>query len=449
MNFSIIQKSQLEGAHRLDAEYYQPEYLSYTTSLKKIPLVRLSELCRVTDGNHMTISEQFVDSGVRYLRGKDLQDFFISDSDPVYIPNSIYGKLKRSHIFFEDVLVSIVGTVGLVSVVADKRDGLTGNCKIAILHSKKINPWFLSLFLASKYGQYQLERMTGGTVQTGVILKDLSTLQVPNLNENVQGTIAQTLKRANEEQINSKKNYQQAENLLLEELGLKNFQPVNDSSFVVNLSDVKVAHRADAEFFQPKYQRLIEQISRHNGTKLGDLVTMKKGFEPGSEAYQENGKVFIRVSSLSKNGIEEKNQKYLSEELYQKLRNDYEPKVGEILLTKDASPGIAYVLKEPIDGIISGGILRLKAKADIGAEYLTLCINSILGKMQAERDSGGSIIIHWKPEQIRNILIPVLPKMTQVKIADLVRQSHDARRKSKTLLEQAKREVEEMIEKAT
>ena len=33
------------------------------------------------------------------------------------------------------------------------------------------------------------------------------------------------------------------------------------------------------------------------------------------------------------------------------------------------------------------------------------------------------------------------------KIADLVRQSHEARRKSKELLEQAKKEVEAMIEK--
>jgi len=48
---------------------------------------------------------------------------------------------------------------------------------------------------------------------------------------------------------------------------------------------------------------------------------MKKGIEPGSEEYQDEGKLFIRVSSLSKYGIEERDQKYLSEELYQKLKN--------------------------------------------------------------------------------------------------------------------------------
>lgn len=449
ITFSIIQKSQLEGAHRLDAEYYQPEYLNYSSSLEKFPLVRLSEVCLVTDGNHSTISEKFTDSGVRYLRGKDLQDFFISDSDPIYIPENIYEKLKRSHIFQDDVLVSIVGTIGLVGIVADRFDRLTGNCKIAILHPKSINSWFLSGFLASRYGRYQLERMTGGAVQTGVILKDLVTLQIPRMSDCEQDHIVEVIKRAYDEQLDSEKLYQQAEYLLLEELRLKDFQIEEDLSFIVNLSDVKSADRIDAEYFQPKYQKLVEQIKKHNAKLLGDLVSMKKGFEPGSEAYQEEGKLFIRVSSLSKFGIEEKDQKYLSEDLYKNLQNDFEPKLGEILLTKDATPGIAYVVKEPIEGIISGGILRLKTKNDADSEYLALCINSIIGQWQAERDAGGSVIAHWKPEQIKNILIPILPKPTQQKIAELVRKSHEARKKSKELLEEAKGKVEEMIENKT
>ena len=84
---------------------------------------------------------------------------------------------------------------------------------------------------------------------------------------------------------------------------------------------------------------------------------------------------------------------------------------------------------------------------EIDSEYLSLVISSIIGQMQAERDAGGSIMAHWKPEQIKNILIPILPKEIQEKIADLVKKSHEARKKSKELLEEAKRRVEEMIEK--
>ena len=66
--------------------------------------------------------------------------------------------------------------------------------------------------------------------------------------------------------------------------------------------------------------------------------------------------------------------------------------------------------------------------------------------MQAERDAGGSVIAHWKPEQIKNILIPILSKQTQKKIADLVQKSHEARKKAKELLEEAKQKVENLIE---
>ena len=132
--------------------------------------------------------------------------------------------------------------------------------------------------------------------------------------------------------------------------------------------------------------------------------------------------------------------------MYKKLKEEYQPQVGEILLTKDATPGIAYVIKEAVEGIISGGILRLKLKEKIESEYLALVISSLVGQLQAERDAGGSIIKHWKPEEIKNVAIPILPKPTQQKIADLVRQFHEARKKAKDLLEQAKQKVEEVVE---
>lgn len=150
---------------------------------------------------------------------------------------------------------------------------------------------------------------------------------------------------------------------------------------------------------------------------------------------------------MSKHGINDNDQKYLTEELYNKLKKDYEPKKEEILLTKDASPGIAYVLKNDIEGIVSGGVLRLKLRnKEIEDEYLALCLNSIVGQMQAERDAGGSVIIHWKPEQIKNVMIPILSKQIQQKISSLIRESFEKRVKAKELLAEAKRKVEDIIE---
>ena len=66
--------------------------------------------------------------------------------------------------------------------------------------------------------------------------------------------------------------------------------------------------------------------------------------------------------------------------------------------------------------------------------------------MQIERDAGGSVIAHWKPEQIKKLQVSILSKSIQQKIADMVHQSHQASKKAKELLEKAKREVEESIE---
>lgn len=119
------------------------------------------------------------------------------------------------------------------------------------------------------------------------------------------------------------------------------------------------------------------------------------------------------------------------------------------MLSKDATPGIAYHLKEQTEGIISGGILRLQALSNINKEYVCLVINSLVGQSQIERDSGGSVISHWKPEQVRNTLIPFLPAKIQDEIESLCLESFSARRQAKKLLEEAKRKVEEMIEKSS
>lgn len=450
MNYSIIDKSQLEGALRLDAEYYQPEYLSLISKIKS----KKSKLWRDIEGKFITgpfgsefnVENYIPDGDYRYVRGKDVKDFFLLDDDNVYIPKEDFERLKKYSLNEGDILISVVGTLGNAAIVDDSVPPAIFSCKSTVYRSEEINNYYLISYLNSLYGRKLLERSVRGAVQTGLNIDDLKSLPIFIPSKSEQETIGNFILDAKKTYNNSKFFYSQAEDLLLEELGLKDFETGEDLSYVVNLSDIKFAHRADAEYFQPKYEKLISSI-KAKMSKLGDLVSIKKGIEIGSEQYQEEGKLFIRVSSLSKQGIIDKDQKYLSDELYQKLKNDYEPKVGEILLTKDATPGIAYVLKELIEGIIAGGILRLKLKTNIDAEYLVLIINSIIGQTQTVRDTGGSVIVHWRPDQIKNCLIPILPKSTQQKIADLVQKSHGARKKAKQLLEQAKDNIEELIEK--
>lgn len=445
VNYSIIQKSQLEGALRLDAEYYQPEYLEVAKILQSTHHKNFDEVVsNIINGAE--IREYVEEDGLPYLRVSDIKEFFIDLSSVVYVTKE--SKIKQNiKLKEDDILLSRSGSLAIAAVVTPDLSDSIISSHLMRIPVRGINPYFLVTFLNSKFGKAQIMQRNNGTIVPEINHPSLKSLSVPILSEDTQKEIEKIVRNAYEKVQESNKIYSQAENLLLEELGLKDFEVEDDLSYIVNLSEVKSAHRADAEYFQPKYEKLIEKIKSKNARILGELVSMKKGIEPGSEIYQDEGKLFIRVSSLSKNGLEDKDQKYLSDELYQKLKKNYEPKVDEILLTKDATPGTAYVVKEPIEGIVSSGILRLKLKNEkVENEYLALCLNSVIGQMQAERDGGGSIITHWRPEQIKSILIPVLPKSTQQKIADLVQKSHESRKHAKVLLEEAKSKVEYLIE---
>jgi len=447
--YSIIKKSQLEGAERLDAEYYQTEYLQMESRLRQTSSERLKVVAQVNGGKRLPVGDIFSPGGIPYLRVVDIYGTFI-DSDCIkFISEGLHQRLKQYQIKEKDILVTIVGnTVGLVGYNQLQLDkfNFTENC--ARVRARNVLPEYLLAVLLSKVGQLQVSRERVGTAQPKLSLDRLRNFYIPIAKKELQSVVKDTIHDSLGFYEQSRFLYSQAESLLLEELGLKNFEGERNLYSVVNLSETQKANRIDAEYFQPKYQKILSLIRANGGIPLGELATVKKGFEPGSEAYQEEGKLFIRVSSISKDGITDKDQKYLKDDLYQKLKKDYEPKVGEILLTKDASPGMAYVVKEPVQGIISGGVLRVKLKGDVEPEYLALVINSLVGQLQVERDVGGSIIMHWKPDQVKKLQVPILPKPIQQKIAGLVRKSHESRKKAKELLEEAKRRVEELIEKA-
>lgn len=452
--YSIIQKSQLEGALRLDAEYYQPEYLELNKEIDKNKKVKLFEEL-LEPGNSLTggatpLGAEYPNAGIKFLRVQNIMPGYLDFSDIVYIDEKLHkGALKRSRLMNDDVLLTITGvSYGKAAVYKEKFGEANINQHSVRMHfnDEEVLPEYVATFLNSKYGRYQSDRKITGDTRPALAYEEIKNFKISLIDKKQQNIIKDLYKDGEQADDESNKKYSQAEDLLLEELGLKDFKAEEKLFCVVNLSETKTANRIDAEYFNSEVNRIIEKVSKNNSVPLGDLVDMQKGIEIGTEAYQEQGKLFVRVSSIAEQEIIDKDQKYLSDELYQKYKKDYQPQIGEILLTKDATPGISYVIKEPIEGIICGGIMRLKVKENIEPEYLSLCINSIIGKSQVERDAGGSIIAHWKPEQIKNLQVPILSKPIQKKIADLVRQSHVARQKAKQLLEEAKRKVEEMIE---
>ena len=65
---------------------------------------------------------------------------------------------------------------------------------------------------------------------------------------------------------------------------------------------------------------------------------------------------------------------------------------------------------------------------------------------QADRDAGGSIILHWRISEIENVVVPVIDYKIQQQIAALIQESFTLRRESERLLAEAKDLVEREID---
>jgi type I restriction enzyme S subunit len=139
------------------------------------------------------------------------------------------------------------------------------------------------------------------------------------------------------------------------------------------------------------------------------------------------------------------NSIYLTEKDYLLSPKDI-AKPGDIVLSMSGTIGMTALVPDDVTkSIINQRILRITPQ-NVDKNYLILLLNSILGSFQLERIGTGGVQTNISYKDIKNILIPILPKPTQQKIAELVQKSHEARKKAKELLEEAKRKVESLIE---
>ena len=449
MQYSVVDyQSIVDASHslRFDAEFFRPDYLQVQRRLEAIGSHKLIDF-QVNIRHPKEIKRNYVDNGVLFLRAQNVRPLSIDlTANPVYISEEDAERLKENTIQYKDVLITRSGAnAGQCAIYLENSYAISSSHTF-ILKSGNLNPFFLAIFLNTKYGKALIEKGKYGSAQPEVAPYFLYQIPIPNWN-NLPSVIEKTYLRSKELRELSKTRYAETQVLLLSELGLVDWQPKHKLAFTTDYASMQQTERIDADYFQPKYDDIISAIKSYPGGwgTLGNLATLKKCVEVGSKEYLETGIPFVRVSNLSPFEITQ--EKYISEELYGEI-TEHQPKQGEILLSKDATPGIAYYLREvPEKMIPAGGILRLKSKTDkIGNEYLTLVLNSILTQEQINRDVGGSVILHWRPDQVAGTVIPILSQEKQAEIEQKVTESFNLRNCAKELLECAKRAVEIAVE---
>ena len=105
----------------------------------------------------------------------------------------------------------------------------------------------------------------------------LRELCIPRFSETFQQTIEHIVKSAHANLSKSKSLYSEAEELLLKELGLKNWQPNNTPVNIKQLKDSFVASgRLDAEYYQQKYDELFSKLSMYDYDIVKEYINFLK-----------------------------------------------------------------------------------------------------------------------------------------------------------------------------
>ena len=305
---SEIFLSALEFSGRIDAEYYQKKFLKYETMVHNHSSCQMDNLCHFLIGPFGSAydTNNYVDnSDYRYVRGQDVKPFFLQEASPRYMTKEDYTRLEKYALKENDILISVVGTLGNASIVQKKELPAIFSCKSTVVRVDKIDSYFLLAYLNSKYGRQLLLRKERGAIQKGLNLDDLKLLDVPQFSKFFQIAVRKIAIAAPESMIQSNTLYHSAQETLLCALHFDTTAIHTTGITTKPFSEsFLVSGRLDAEYYQPKYDDLFALLSGLSTKKLGEIVTITKSIEPGSEYYCNEGIPFIRVSDISKMGID-------------------------------------------------------------------------------------------------------------------------------------------------
>lgn len=154
------------------------------TELGEVPkgwhVVQLGDMLKLLkDGSHNPPKR--IESGIRFIAGAtNIKNFSIDFSSCTFISQEDYEKIHKKWVIEpNDVLLTIVGTVGNVALVHETDLPFSLQRSIAVLRSiDELKPTYLYYLIKSAYFQSEIAKRLNPTAQPGIYLGELAKIKV-------------------------------------------------------------------------------------------------------------------------------------------------------------------------------------------------------------------------------------------------------------------------------
>ncbi|MCU7804736.1 MAG: restriction endonuclease subunit S [Candidatus Thiodiazotropha sp. (ex Lucinoma borealis)] len=412
------------------------------------PLRDISE--KLVDGSHNPPKKQ--DSGLPMLSARNIEDGLLNweANYRLIAEDDFESENKRTNIEANDVLLTIVGTIGRACVVPKNAPRFTLQRSVAVIKPIEIDPKFICYQLQSSRVQNYLNRNAKGTAQKGIYLKALGQMDMlvapieqqkrivakieelfshidagiealkkakqllkqyrqSVLKAAVTGELTKEWREANKDDAQGSANVAggrtpgatklEPASQLLERILKERREKWEEQQ----LEQFKAKDKMPKDDkWKEKYKEpLIPEFEHVNNipeipdtwewVTVSQLTTLVKDGPHYSPKYAKNGIPFITGGNVRPNGVDFENCKFITEELHEELSKRCKPELNDILFTKGGTTGIARVNTYDFEFNVwvHVAVLRLVNMNSIDPFYMQHALNSQLCYAQSQKYTHG------------------------------------------------------------
>ena len=454
LEISEVKLSEIDTIqYRFDAEFYSKQNLLLDKFFDKAGYVTLNLLkCKIDCSAFypgITQHYDFNGNGIPFIRVNEIQNGFVKITEntaflPAFVIEENSNTIAKA--YPNDIVIAKGGnTLGKVGILTNEyseyaicRDVLlirTDN----LLFNQKYSIW---AYLHSNFGYRQMIKTASQTGQPHLTVPNSAELKMPKWIE-TNNRFSESYLKAQKLLFEARKIYAEAEEILLSELSLKDWKPNNENVSVKRLSDFASSGRLDAEYYQIKYDEIENKIKSSSYDLLSNVMEIKdKNFNPAGKAVYK----YIELANIGSAGEITGFTEDFGENLPGRARRLVH--TGDLLISSiEGSLQSCAIITEDYDNALCSTGFYVVSPKMMNVETLLVLLKSDCIQSLLKRGCSGTILTSIAKDELSKILLPIISGETQELIAEKIQESFILRAESKQLLEQAKRMVEDKIEK--
>ena len=445
---------------RLAAEFYRQEYTDLEDQLDRsghrlVVLGKLGRLFTGPFGSKLPASLYDTPDGVPLLRVQNIGNIFLNETDIARIPLEVHEDIHRSKLEPGDLALAKAGRLGALSKIpAHIREcNITQHIVGVKVRADKVRGSYLAAFFLSRFGSFQLKRQGIGTLIKYLGIEETRAAKVAVPDRRIQGYIGAKVELAERCQSHSAKLRSRAMELLVQSWAWGNQGPaeLQDKAASQTAHTVQpriFEDRLDPEFYRPSFLAVDRWLDGQLCWRLSELVEAPvKGVQP---SYDPDGSVpALTVTHVDPFVLDRNGASGLVTDAWLSRNARARIEAGELLYTVTGPPlgETVVVEKFHLPAAVNSHVSRVALRPHFKFPHLVAgMLNSPLGQLQTTRYSKGIRQKELYSVDFVRFRFPKLSSQTCTRLERDLAASCRLVEKARVLMEQAKADVETLIE---